>query len=109
MEQRLGIVEMSEYVRECLREDEEMILSRACASGAEVPCVLLLTLSSIRPRLEGLKKIGHEYSFCRNFDTTWTARPLALSRYNGQKALVLEDPGGDCNAEVSLIYPFRSS
>jgi hypothetical protein len=109
MEQRLGIVEMSEYVRECLVEDEEFILSGAHASAAEVPSVLLLTLASIRPRLDGLKKIEREYSLCQDFDTTCAVRPLALSRYNGQKALVLEDPGGDCKAEVPLIYPFRSS
>jgi hypothetical protein len=100
---------MSEHLRECLREDEEFILYRARASAAEVPSVLLLTLASIRPRLEGLKKIEHEYSLCHDFDTTWAVRPLALSRYNGQKALVLEDPGGDCKAEIPLIYPFRSS
>jgi hypothetical protein len=100
---------MSEYVRGCLREDEESILYRARAIAAEVPSVLLLTLASIRPRLEGLKKIEHEYSLCHDFDTTWTVRPLALSRYNGQKALVHEDPVSDCKAEIPLVYPFRSS
>jgi PAS domain S-box-containing protein len=93
--QRLGIVEMSEYVRECLREDEEFILYRARASAAEVPSVLLLTLASIHPRLESLKKIEHEYSLCHDFDTIWAVRPLSLSQCNGQKALVLEDPGGE--------------
>ena len=78
-------------------------------AAAKVPSVLLLTLASIRPRLEGLKKIEQEYSLCHDFDTTWAVRPLALSRYNGQNALELEDPGGDCKAEVSLVYPFRSS
>jgi PAS domain S-box-containing protein len=86
---------MSEYVRECLREDEEFILYRARASAAEVPSILLLTLASIHPRLESLKKIEHEYSLCHDFDTTWAVRPLSLSQCNGQKALVLEDPGGE--------------
>jgi PAS domain S-box-containing protein len=86
---------MSEYVRECLREDEEFILYRARASAAEVPSVLLLNLASIHPRLESLKKIEHEYSLCHDFDTTWAVRPLGLSQCNGQKALVLEDPGGE--------------
>src|SRR6201998_3876041 len=95
MEQRSGIVEMSEYVRECLREDEEFILCRARARAAEGPSVLLLTLASTHPRLESLKKIEHEYSLCRDFDTTWAVRALALSECNGQKALVLEDPGGE--------------
>src|ERR1700744_1281699 len=95
MERRPGIVEISEYVRECLREDEEFILYRARASAAEMPCVLLLTPASIRPRLESLKKIEHEYSLRHDFDSTWAVRPLALSQCNGQKALVLEDPGGE--------------
>jgi PAS domain S-box-containing protein len=86
---------MSEYVWECLREDEEFILYRARASAAEVPSVLLLTLASTRPRLESLKKIEHEYSLRHDLDTTWAVRPLAFSQCNGQNALVLEDPGGE--------------
>ena len=88
-------MEMSEYVRECLREDEEFILYRARVSAAEPSSVLLLTPASIHPRPESLKKIEHEYSLCRDFDTTWAVRPVALSECNGQKALVLEDPGGE--------------
>jgi PAS domain S-box-containing protein len=95
MGQRPGIMEMSDYVRECLREDEEFVLYRARASAAEVPSVLLLTFASIHPRLESLKKIEHEYSLCHDFDPTWAVRPFALSECNGQKALVLEDPGGE--------------
>jgi PAS domain S-box-containing protein len=94
-ERRPGIVEKSDYVRECLREDEEFILYRARTGAAEVPSVLLLTPASIHPRLETLKKIEHEYLLCHDFDTTWAVRPVALSECNGQKALVLEDPGGE--------------
>src|SRR5580658_11152075 len=95
MEQRSGIVEMSEYVRECLRKDEEFVLYRARASAAETSSVLLLTPAAIYPRPESLKKIEHEYSLCHDFDKTWAVRPFALSECNGQKALVLEDPGGE--------------
>src|SRR5580658_5221219 len=95
MEQRSGIVEMSEYVRECLRKDEEFILYRARASAGEPSSVLLLTPASIHPRPESLKKMEHEYSLCHDFDPTWAVRPIALSECNGQKALVLEDPGGE--------------
>ena len=86
---------MSDYVRESLRKDEEFILYRARANSTETPSVLLLTPASLRPRLESLKKIEHEYSLCRDFDTTWAVRALAFSECNGQKALVLEDPGGE--------------
>ena len=95
MNQASGILEMSEYVQECLREDEEFILYRAHASEAEGASVLLLTLASRHPRPESLKKIEHEYSLRHDFDATWAVRPIALSQYNGQAALVFEDPGGE--------------
>jgi len=88
-------VEISAYTRKCLREDEEFILYRARASETESPSVLLLVPASIRPTLESLKKIEHEYSFRDELDITWAVRPLALLQCNGQRALVLEDPGGE--------------
>jgi len=88
-------VEISQYVRECLREDEEFILYRGRASEAELPAVLLLTPASSRPAPESLKKIDNEYSFRDDLDATWALRPLVLSQYDGRKALVLEDPGGE--------------
>jgi PAS domain S-box-containing protein len=88
-------VQISAYVRESLREDEEFILYRARASAAELSSVLLLVPASVRPSLETLKKIENEYSFRDDLDTTWAVRPLFLSQRNGQKALVLEDPGGE--------------
>jgi len=88
-------VDISKYVRECLREDGEFILYRGRASEAEVPSVLLLTPASSRPAPESLKKIDNEYSFRDDLDATWALRPLVLSQYDGKKALVLEDPGGE--------------
>jgi len=88
-------VDISEYVLECLREDGEFILYRGRASAAGVPSVLLLTLASTRPALESLKKIDNDFSFRDDLETTWALRPLVLSQYNGQKALVFEDPGGE--------------
>jgi len=93
--QRPDIVEISAYTRKCLREDEEFILYRARPSEAESPSVLLLIPTSIRPAFESLKKIEHEYSFRDALDITWAVRPVALFQCNGQKALVLEDPGGE--------------
>src|SRR6267378_4272605 len=93
--QRPDVVEISEYVRECLREDEEFILYRGRASEAEVPSVLLLTPASSRPAPETLKKIDNEYSLRDDLDAAWALRPLVLSQYDGQKTLVLEDPGGE--------------
>src|ERR1700758_5570713 len=91
---RSHIVEISANTQNCLREDEEFILYRARASDAELTSVLLLVPASTRPAMESLKKIDHEYSFREDLDIKWAVRPLAVSQFNGHKALVLEDPGG---------------
>jgi serine/threonine protein kinase len=91
MTERPGRSEIAGYATECIREDEEFILYRAHPNTAEVPFVLLLTPASMRPRLESLKKIEHEYSLRRDFDSAWAVRPIALSQWNGREALVLAD------------------
>jgi len=88
-------VELSGYVLEPLRKDEEFILYRGHSKQAEAPPVLLLAPLSLRPALETLKKIEHEYSFRNELDATWAVRPITLSHYNEQRVLVLEDPGGE--------------
>jgi hypothetical protein len=60
-------------VRERLREDEEFILYRGRATGAELPSVLFLTLASKRPALESLTKIKHEYSLRNELDSAWAS------------------------------------
>src|SRR6516225_7119759 len=89
------IVELSEYVLEPLREDEEFILSQGRPRRAEAPSVLLLAPTSTRPAPESLKKIEHEYSFRAELDAAWAVVPLALSQYGEQRVLVLENPGGE--------------
>ena len=86
-------VELSDYVLEPLREDEEFILYRGHARHAEPASVLLLAPASTHPTPETLKKIEHEYSFRSELDPTWAVRPLALSHYEGRPVLVLERPG----------------
>src|SRR5580704_11411417 len=95
MAERPASLEISEYAGECIREDQEFILYRAHANTAEMRSILLLTPASMRPRLESLKKLEHEYSLRRDFDSAWAVRPIALSQWNGREALVLEDPGGE--------------
>jgi len=90
-----NIVELSEYVLEPLREDEEFILSQGRPRRAEAPSVLLLAPTSTRPAPESLKKIEHEYSFRAELDAAWAVVPLALSQYGEQRVLVLENPGGE--------------
>ncbi len=76
-------------------KDEEFALYRCHARRPEMPSVLLLTPVSSRPARETLRKLEHEYSLRSELDAAWAARPLALSKYKEQQALVLEDPGGE--------------
>jgi PAS domain S-box-containing protein len=89
-------VEPSEYALEALRKDEEFILYRGHhRNQAETASVLLLMPALMRPALETLKKIDHEYSFRNELDATWAVRPFAVSQYNEQRVLMLEDQGGE--------------
>src|SRR5580704_5836194 len=89
-------LELSEYVLEPLRKDEEFILYRGQhRNNVDAPSVLLLTPVSTRPAPESLERMEHEYSLRAELDLSWAVRPLALSQVNGQTMLVLENPGGE--------------
>jgi len=90
------ILELSEYVLEPLRKDEEFILYRGQhRNQVDAPSVLLLAPVSTRPAAESLNRMEHEYSLRAELDLSWAARPFALSQFNGQTMLVLENPGGE--------------
>jgi serine/threonine protein kinase len=89
-------VELSQYVLEVLRRDEEFVLYWGePANQPSSPSVLLLTPASMGPALETLKKMEHEYSLRDELDSAWAVRSLALSEQRGQTTLVLEDPGSE--------------
>jgi hypothetical protein len=89
-------VELSQYVLEVLRRDEEFVLYRGePANQPGSPSVLLLALASVQPALATLRKIEHEYSLRDELDSAWAVRPVAVSEQRGQTTLVLEDPGGE--------------
>jgi len=89
-------VELSQYVLEAHRRDEEFVLYRGEHSNQPgSPSVFLLAPASMQPALETLKKIEYEYSLRDELDSAWAVRSLALSEHRGQMTLVLEDPGGE--------------
>jgi hypothetical protein len=89
-------VDLSQYVLEALRRDEEFVLYRGAHSNHSASSsILLLTPASMRPAPETLNKIEHEYSLRDELDSAWAVRPLALSEQRGRTTLVLEDPGGE--------------
>ena len=91
-----GAVDLSEYILEPLRENEEFIFYRGRhRNQVDAPRVLLLAPVSTHPTLGTLKKMQHEYSFRSELDAGWAARPFALSQYSERPMLLLEDPGGE--------------
>jgi PAS domain S-box-containing protein len=90
------IADLSQYVLEVLRRDEEFVLYRGVhPNHSGLPSILLLAPASMPPVLETLKKIEREYSLKDELDSAWAVRSLALCDHRGQKMLVLEDPGGE--------------
>ena len=61
--------------------------------GEGLDPVLILTASENAP--EQLEQLEREYALRDELDSAWAARPVALLRYKGRPALILEDPGGN--------------
>src|SRR5262245_1772163 len=100
---------LSHYILEPLRIDEEFVLYRAeHRSERGLPSVLVLAPISEHPSPATLRKIQHEYSLRHELDSAWAVRPLALSDQRGQAMLALEDPGGD-TLEKSLSGPMETA
>src|SRR6202140_2957390 len=87
------VIELSRYVFEALRNDEEFILYRG-QSKDDASQVLVLSPAVQRFTPKSLKRFEHEYSLKEELDRTWAARPIAIARHWDRTVLVLEDPGG---------------
>jgi serine/threonine protein kinase len=57
--------------------------------------VLAVVLAAEQPSVERLRRLEHEYSLAAELDPAWAAKPLALTRHEGRKILVLKEPGGE--------------
>jgi hypothetical protein len=91
---RIIIVQLSQYVLETLREDDEFVLYWGEHSNQPgSPSVLLVAPTSMQRALATQKKIEHEYSLRDQLDSAWAVRSLAVSEERGQTTLVLEDCG----------------
>ena len=78
-------MDLSQYLLEALRTDEEMVLYRGAQSNQSgLPSILLLAPASMQPAPETRRKIEHEYSLRDQLDSTWAVRPLALFEHRGQ-------------------------
>src|ERR1700726_884310 len=89
------MIELSRYVFETLREDEEFAFCRGRKDDLELPTVLLVAPVSEHPVPAIWERLDHEYSLRDELDSEWAARPLTLVRREGRPMLILEDPGGE--------------
>jgi PAS domain S-box-containing protein len=116
------VLELSRYVFEPLRKDEDFILYRgrskddgplAAFASYGAPLILgeanvsqeprrsvsrsrVLVLAPLAeyPAPEILQWLEHAYSLREELDSTWAARPIGIARHWDRTVLVLEDPGG---------------
>src|SRR6202790_4483839 len=89
------MIELSRYVFETLREDEEFAFCRGRRDDDELPTILSVAPVSEHPVPGILERLEHEYSLRDELDSDWAARPLALVRREGRPMLILEDPRGE--------------
>jgi predicted ATPase/signal transduction histidine kinase len=89
------MIELSGYLFETLRKDEEFALCRGRKSAVELPTILLVAPVSEHPVPAILERFEHEYALRAELDSDWAARPLTLARREGRSMLILEDPGGE--------------
>ena len=87
-------MELSGYVLETLREGRDFALYRARQSGNLVSILVRAPLRGLQTAAS-LARLEHEYALAGELDSAWAARPLALTRHDGHRVLVLEDAGGD--------------
>ncbi|MEA2942419.1 MAG: hypothetical protein QOD09_2948, partial [Bradyrhizobium sp.] len=81
--------ELSSYVISPLREGDVALYR---GSGTGLSPILLVAAEDTSPSC--IQRLEHEYALKSELDADWAARPIALTRYNGRMALVLEDSGG---------------
>jgi PAS domain S-box-containing protein len=87
------VIDLSRYVFEALRKDEEFILYRGRSEDAPVK-VLVLSPVVEYPTPESLKRLEDAYSLREELDPRWAAQPIAMARHWDRTVLVSEDPGG---------------
>src|ERR1700676_2905886 len=89
------MIELSRYVFETLREDEEFAFCRGRRDDGELPTILLVAPVSEHPVPAVLERLEHEYSLRAELDSDWAARPLTFVRRGGRQMFILEDPRGE--------------
>jgi serine/threonine protein kinase len=86
------VIELSKYVLDVLRKDDEFVLYRGRIQDGEFKALVLSTVAEYA-RPESLTRLEHELSLREELDPRWFARPMAIARHMNRTVLALEDPG----------------
>jgi PAS domain S-box-containing protein len=80
-----------------LWEDGERVVCRGWheSEDGELIAVLAVCPAAEHSTPNCIDRLAHEYGLKDTLDSAWAARPLALSREQGQTVLLLDDPGGE--------------
>jgi serine/threonine protein kinase len=87
------VIDLSRYMFEALRKDEEFILYRA-RNEEDLSQILVHAPPKEEAAPESLKRLEHQCFLKEDLDSTWAARPIAIAFHWNRPVLVLEDPGG---------------
>jgi PAS domain S-box-containing protein len=82
-----------DYQLEVLRPGRDFTLYRGRKEDA--PSVLAVGVSRYPSTRQGADRLAHELELAPELDPAWSARPIALTRYDGRPMLLLEDFGGE--------------
>jgi hypothetical protein len=74
-----AVIELSQYVFEALRKDEEFVLYRG-RSKDDGSQVLVLSPLAEYPAPKILEWLEHAYSLREQLDQAWAAQPIAIAR-----------------------------
>jgi PAS domain S-box-containing protein len=89
-----SIAEPSGYILQLLRVGPDFTLYRGRQQGNAAP-VLGIAPTAEHPSPQALGRLEHEYLLAAELDATWAAKPMALTRHEGQTVLILKNPGGE--------------
>ncbi len=86
-------MDLSGYVFEALRKDEELVLYRGKSRRGSSQILVLSPLTEY-PAPAILKRLEHEHSLSEELDKKWFAQPISVAHHWERTVLTLEDPGG---------------
>jgi PAS domain S-box-containing protein len=90
----LRMANHSKYLLDLVREGVEFTLYRGTERDSRIPILAVVAAAEL-PSPQSLRRLEQEYALASQLDAAWAVLPLALTRHQGQAALIFKDPGGE--------------